>query len=365
MKTGLLTRNIPAGFARRWLPKALLALPFVLVAAFGAPQASAADIATGTVMVSTGSGKVTEFTQTGTMITQIDTTTGAPLTTGSVFDTAGNFYVTDFDAQQGQVTKFDPTGFLIGPFGGPYNAEPESIVLDAAGNFYVGQAGGAHTILKFDPTGALLATFAPATEFRGTDWIELGADECTLFYTSEGFDILTFDACTNTQGPNFNQKALPGPGAFAHRLLPAGGMLVADSSVVVRLDVSGNLIQTYTGVGSGTHLFTVNLDPDGTSFWTADTNGQVNKVDIASGTVLQSWSSSGVAGFHAAAGLSVKGEIIVSNPQFNGTPGKADCHGKSVSALAKQFGGLNAAATALGFPGVQQLQNAIKTFCGV
>jgi hypothetical protein len=49
---------------------------------------------------------------------------------------------------------------------------------------------------------------------------------------------------------------------------------------------------------------------------------------------------------------------------FNGTPGKADCHGKSVSALAKQFGGLNAAATALWFPGVQQLQNAIQTFCG-
>ena len=41
----------------------------------------------------------------------------------------------------------------------------------------------------------------------------------------------------------------------------------------------------------------------------------MNKVDIASGTVLQSWSSSGVAGFTGAAGLSVKGEIIVSNPQ--------------------------------------------------
>jgi hypothetical protein len=34
---------------------------------------------------------------------------------------------------------------------------------------------------------------------------------------------------------------------------------------------------------------------------------------------------------------------------FAGTPGKANCHGKSVSALAKQFGGLNNAAAALGF----------------
>jgi hypothetical protein len=39
MKTGFLTRNIPAAFDRRWLPKALLASPFVFAAAFGAPQA--------------------------------------------------------------------------------------------------------------------------------------------------------------------------------------------------------------------------------------------------------------------------------------------------------------------------------------
>jgi hypothetical protein len=36
MKTGFLTRNVPAAFDRRWLPKALLASPFVFVAAFGA-----------------------------------------------------------------------------------------------------------------------------------------------------------------------------------------------------------------------------------------------------------------------------------------------------------------------------------------
>ena len=315
MKTGFLTRNIPAAFDRRWLPKALLASPFVF-AAFGPPQASAAAIATGTVMVSTGSGKVTEFTQTGTMITQIDTGTGAGIfTTGSIFDNAGNFYVTDFNAQQ--VTKFDPTGFLIGPFGSGYNADPESIVLDAAGNFYVGQADGTHHILKFDPTGTtLLATFAPATEDRGTDWIELGADQCTLFYTSEGPDVLTFNACTATQGPNFNLLPLPGGFAFAHRLLPAGGMLVADTSEVTRLDTAGNQIQHYILPGIS-QLFALNLDPDGTSFWTADdgSSGLVFKVDIASGTILQQWSAAGAPGFAGAFGLSVKGEIIVSNPQ--------------------------------------------------
>jgi 3-oxoacyl-[acyl-carrier protein] reductase len=39
-----------------------------------------------------------------------------------------------------------------------------------------------------------------------------------------------------------------------------------------------------------------------------------------------------------------------TQPAFAGTPGKANCCGKSVSALAGQYGGLNAAAAALGFP---------------
>lgn len=46
-----------------------------------------------------------------------------------------------------------------------------------------------------------------------------------------------------------------------------------------------------------------------------------------------------------------------------GTPGEANCHGKSVSAVAKQFGGFDAAAAALGFSSVNALQDAWKTFC--
>ena len=49
---------------------------------------------------------------------------------------------------------------------------------------------------------------------------------------------------------------------------------------------------------------------------------------------------------------------------FAGTPGKANCYGASVSALAKQFGGLNAAAAAVGVASVQALQDAIQAFCG-
>jgi hypothetical protein len=44
-------------------------------------------------------------------------------------------------------------------------------------------------------------------------------------------------------------------------------------------------------------------------------------------------------------------------------PGRANCYGQSVTALDGQYGGLNAAAAALGFSNISALQNAILTFC--
>jgi len=47
-----------------------------------------------------------------------------------------------------------------------------------------------------------------------------------------------------------------------------------------------------------------------------------------------------------------------------GTPGQKNCHGKTVSALARQFDGLDEAAEALGYSSVKALQEGIRTFCG-
>jgi hypothetical protein len=68
-----------------------------------------------------------------------------------------------------------------------------------------------------------------------------------------------------------------------------------------------------------------------------------------------------------AGGYSDDNEIgaawVFAQPVFAGTPGKASCHGQSVSALARQHGGLNAAAAALGYASVEALQNAILAYC--
>lgn len=46
-----------------------------------------------------------------------------------------------------------------------------------------------------------------------------------------------------------------------------------------------------------------------------------------------------------------------------GVPGKPNCHGKTISALAHQFGDIDAAAAALGFSSVQELQDAFAAYC--
>ena len=107
----------------------------------------------------------------------------------------GNLYVTDFSA--GAVTKFDASGNRLGTFGSGYNSQPESILFDAAGDAYVGQAAGSADILQFDGGGQPVATYNVPIEDRGSDWIDLAVDQCTMYYTSEGTRIKRYDVCAN------------------------------------------------------------------------------------------------------------------------------------------------------------------------
>jgi hypothetical protein len=56
-------------------------------------------------------------------------------------------------------------------------------------------------------------------------------------------------------------------------------------------------------------------------------------------------------------------KVVIFGAAFAGRPGTANCHGQSGSALAQEYGGLNAAAAALGFASIQALQDAISEFC--
>src|SRR2546421_11475911 len=94
----------------------------------------------------------------------------------------------------------------------------ESISLNAAGDAIVG-AADTNVIREFDPTGTEINHWAVATEDRGTDWVDVSADQCTIHYTSEGTSVLTYNVCTSTQEAAVS-TTLPGGAAYALREIP-------------------------------------------------------------------------------------------------------------------------------------------------
>ena len=234
----------------------------------------------GDVFVGLDNGTVQWRRSDGTFVASL-TVPGGGAITGMTFDKSGKLYVTKFDANN--ISVFAANGALLSPtFGSNYGKSPESIVFDISGNAYVGQAYGNKKILKFDSTGNYLANYTVTTEIKGSDWIDLAADQCTIYYTSEGQSIMKFDVCNNKQLDSFSSN-LPGSKAFALRILPDGRVLVADSNNALLLGSSGKIIKYYNATGEN-NLFALNLDPDLKSFWTAGLHtGDVYKFNIDSG----------------------------------------------------------------------------------
>jgi streptogramin lyase len=194
----------------------------------------------------------------------------------------------------------------MGTFGTGYDCNPSSVTFDAAGNVYVGQADCSGDILKFSPAGTLLASYNAQTGIRGADHIDLAPDGCTMFYSAWTKDVLRFNVCTNMQLPNFNVAPLPGEQAYHLRVLPDGGVLVADTEAIVRLNAAGVQIQTYVAPGGPNANYWTGLDilPDGT-FWAVNAvNATIVKYDLQSGALLSGFSTA--TGAFTAIGVAVK-----------------------------------------------------------
>ena len=189
---------------------------------------------------------------------------------------------------------------------------------------YVGQQLTPY-IAEFASDGTRLPDIGPVThDFSpGVDSIDLSSDQCTIYYTTEGTSTFSYNKCTSTQGPVFNQVPFPstetlpggGPGqnqAFAVKILTNGNVLVADSGAVLELDPTGNVIGTYPCTsmsGCGGHLFALSIDPSGTSFWTGDADsGNIYQINLATGAVMQTITGASGTLF----GLSVDNQLEVA-----------------------------------------------------
>jgi hypothetical protein len=253
---------------------------------------------------------------------------GNGYTTGCAFDSTGHLYTTNFS--NANVYKFmvaDPHAVSQTIPASEGALTSESIVFDGQGNFYVGHADGSHVVDKFSPTGAFIQSFTVAPEHRGSDWIELSADGNTLYYTSEGPTIKTFNLLTNTQGPDFFSEDGGGP-LYTVRLLPpsygpklAGDFLVANTANVLRLHVFDgrvSLAQSYT-IPDSIQLFTISLDTDGMSFWVGDSGtGNLYKIDVNTGKIIFGPIATGaIPGENTASltGICVSGATTAAQPQ--------------------------------------------------
>jgi hypothetical protein len=274
--------------------------------ALSATIAVAVPFQKGDVFAAVNNGQVQHYNSSGGLLEILDTGLGG-YTTGMAFDSSSNLYVTDFTARN--VSVFNNTGALLGTFGSGYST-PESILFNATGTAYVGNLGNG--IRKFDSTGNFLDTVYTLR----TDWIDLASDQCTMFITDEGTNIMRYNVCTKTSLPDFATGLTHD---FALRILPDNGVLVADSSNIKRYNNTGSLVQTYDVAGQD-GWFALNLDPDGTSFWSGDMNsGKFFKFDIASGTVLNSVDTG--KGGNNLFGLVVKGELTAAIPKLGSISG--------------------------------------------
>ena len=144
--------------------------------------------------------------------------------------------------------------------------------------------------------------------------------------------------------------------------LVAPASVLAENAYITNL-VSANVSVIATATNTviatipvGSFPLGVAVTPDGRKVYVANSgSNNVFVIDTASNLVLAVVS----VGIQPVA----FGAFIRQPAPFAGTPREPGCHGKSVSALAEQFGGLPAAATARGFSSVPALQDAINVFC--
>jgi hypothetical protein len=216
---------------------------------------------------------------------------------GMAFDASGNLYAARWRLNEqpentgNTLEKFNVLGRSLGSVGSDYDCDPHTIVFDAAGDAYVGQAGCRQTILKFVQGELHPTEHIVAMENQGVFWMDLAPDDCTMFYTSIGPNVKRFDMCTDTQLPDFNVEPLPGGITHDLRVLPDGGVLVSSGEVIARLDQFGALANTYQVPGEDTLWTGLDLAAGGT-FWAANYfSSTVHKFNLEDGSHLTSFNT--------------------------------------------------------------------------
>jgi DNA-binding beta-propeller fold protein YncE len=302
--------------------------------------------------------------------------------------------IPELDGLPYTIRKFSLTGEPLGIFASTGLNQPLDLVVDRAGNVYAANMSDG-TIARFSPSGANLGIFAIVHEP-----IALAFDAAGNLFVSDIFDntIHEFSPTGQDLGVIVSLLGFGCPGDLV--VNRAGNLLVADpcSNVVREFSTTGASIGIFASTGLSNPLG-VALDGTGDLFVSNTSGAFQNTIRkfSAAGQDLGVFAATGLA-FAARIDVDIDGNVFAANmqqlsirkfspagqdlgdfavlpsqplalvitkpaPVFAGTAGAPNCHGKSVSALTGEFGGLAAAATALGYSSVQALQEAIRVFC--
>jgi hypothetical protein len=216
---------------------------------------------------------------------------------------------------------------------------PQSVVVASNGDVFVGHKGG--LIRRYNQDGDQQDSFPVTVDTSDSLWMDLAADQQTLFYTSGGRTIRTIKT-NGTGAGQFGQNLpgnLPQNKASAIRLLAPlsgsgndftrgiRGAIVADGNSIKRLDSVGAVVKTYDfGSGSAAidNWVAVGLDPKDVdelgadrAFWAGDfATGRVFRFNVSSGAVDVGGITPVSVGINALSGMCLNGEPTVG--QFTG-----------------------------------------------
>lgn len=267
----------------------------------------------GDVFAGVGSGTVKRFDRNGLLLQSLISPTTNLYTNGMIFDNEANLYVAKYDT--GVVSKFNSGGILVNQTflnTGPLSS-CESIAMNAKGEFYIGQASGPKHITHFGPNGNELESFQVTNKSRHVEWVDLAADQCTLLYTYFANIIYRYDVCNHVELSNFATASSPYFGQM--KIRENGEVLVVAPSKIHRFDKFGNLVSTHdvdtcNYDDFSCHLYTLSLDPDGTTVWTGDyVHGRIFHLDIETGQLINQFGSFPL---NILDGLVIYGEITAA-----------------------------------------------------
>ncbi|HLQ46942.1 MAG TPA: hypothetical protein VK137_19520 [Planctomycetaceae bacterium] len=175
-----------------------------------------------------------------------------------------------------------------------------SFAFDAQGNIYVAHASG--RVTKYSPSGMQLQSFVMnfATTPAGFDAIDLGADQCTLFFTYALADgtgrIGRYNVCRDLALTDIPVVLAPFPHFNGERrglrVLPDGSLLVTEWSSGRRIDTTGASLAVYTIPATvNRQWLAIALDPTGMEFWVGvdrsitQVESDLYRVNLISGNV--------------------------------------------------------------------------------